>query len=64
MDKGKNSGEKEVKRVALLYPRCHDTDEDITGAFVDNNNAGCDMIFLPGVSGKSESKPEESQSND
>lgn len=63
-DKGKNSEEKEVKRVALLYPRCHDTDEDITGAFVDNNNAGCDMIFLPGVSGKSESKPEESQNND
>ena len=48
-DKGKTSREKEVKRVALLYPRCHDTDEDITGAFVDNdNNAGCDMIFLPG----------------
>lgn len=64
VDKEKNSGEKEVKRVALLYPRCHDTDEDITGAFVDNYNAGCDMIFLPGVSGKSESKPEESQNND
>ena len=64
VDKEKNSGEKEVKRVALFYPRCHDTDEDITGAFVDNNNAGCDMIFLPGVSGKSESKPEESQNND
>ena len=64
VDKEKNSGEKEVKRVALLYPRCHDTDEDITGAFVDNNNAGCDMIFLPGVSGKSESRPVESQNND
>lgn len=62
-DKGKNSEEKEVKRVALLYPRCHDTDEDITGAFVDNN-AGCDMIFLPGVSGKSEFRPVEFQNND
>lgn len=61
-DKGKNSEEKEVKRVALLYPRCKD-EEDITGAFADND-AGCDMLFLPGVSGKSESKPEESQNND
>ncbi len=62
-DKRKNSEEKEVKRVALLYPRCHDTNEDITGAFVDNN-VGCDMIFLPGVSGKSESRPVEFQNND
>lgn len=61
-DKRKNSEEKGVKRVALLYPRCKD-EEDITGAFADND-AGCDMLFLPGVSGKSESKPEESQNND
>ena len=37
--------EKEVKRVALLYPRCHEED-DIFGNFVDTTC--CDMIFLPG----------------
>lgn len=46
--------DKEVKKVALLYPRCHDTDEDIHGTFVGNNNAGCDMIFLPATLEKSE----------
>lgn len=60
MDKGKNSDEKEVKRVALLYPRCKD-EEDITGEFKDNN-AGCDMLFLPGENTKP--KQDEAQSND
>ncbi len=65
-DKGKTSVEKEVKRVALLYPRCRDNDEDIIGEFVDNGAgcAGCDMIFLPGVSENPESEQDVVQSND
>ncbi len=46
-----NSEEKDVKGVALLYPRCHDDDEDINGKFLDEEDdktAGCDMLFLPG----------------
>lgn len=47
-DKGKNSEEKEVIRVALLYPRCNDK-PDIEGHFEDkNNHVDCDMLFLPG----------------
>lgn len=61
-DKGKKSEEKEVKRVALLYPRCID-EEDITGEFEDNN-AGCDMIFIPSTSKAPEIKKEEAESND
>ncbi|MBQ2352104.1 MAG: hypothetical protein II394_07825, partial [Bacteroidales bacterium] len=55
-----------VKRVALLYPRCRDNDEDIIGEFVDNGAgcAGCDMIFLPGVSENPESEQDVVQSND
>lgn len=37
---------KEVKRVALLYPRCH-KEPDIIGSFVDKTGR-CDMLFLPG----------------
>ena len=49
-----------AKKVALLYPG---KEKDVYGHFKEDN-ASCDMIFLPGVSGKSESKPEESQNND
>ena len=52
--------EKKAKKVALLYPG---KEKDVYGHFKEDN-ASCDMIFLPGVSGKSESKPEESQKND
>lgn len=59
LDVYKNEGIK-AKKVALLYPG---KEKDVYGHFKEDN-ASCDMIFLPGVSGKSESKPEESQNND
>lgn len=59
LDVYKNEGIK-TKKVALLYPG---KEKDVYGHFKEDN-ASCDMIFLPGVSGKSESKPEESQNND
>lgn len=60
LDVYKNEGIK-AKKVALLYPG---KEKDVYGHFKEEDNASCDMIFLPGVSGKSESKPEESQNND
>ena len=45
---------KNVKRVALLYPRCND-EPDITGYFEDKDNkVGCDMLFLPQKEGGSQ----------
>lgn len=43
----KDNGENDVTKVALLYPRCHEEDDDIFGNFVDTTGC-CDMIFLPG----------------
>jgi len=62
--KDKGDDEKDVKRVALLYPRCHDENKDIKGMFVDDKTAGCDMLFLPGISKTPEINTEVAQSND
>lgn len=55
-----------VKRVALLYPRCHDNDEDIKGEFMvdkDDKTTGCDMLFLPGVSKNTVTNQDRAQSD-
>lgn len=56
---GDNQSCEKAKKVALLYPG-QETD-DVHGEFINNTNAKCDMVFLPGKKYVSQFLPNDSK---
>ena len=56
---GDNQSCEKAKKVALLYPG-QETD-DVHGEFINNTNAKCDMVFLPGKKYVSQFPPNDSK---